>query len=67
VLIRQRGVDVDRRVGDKKRLGIVGCVNGKDVTDTPGGAQSANVIDYCEHELIGMERAFHQRVVSNVV
>ena len=47
--------------GEKLSADYTLRVNGKDVTDAPGGTQSANVIDDCEHELIGMERAFHQR------
>jgi hypothetical protein len=61
-LIRQRGVNVDRRVGDEKRPRVVGHVDRKDVSDAPGGAQTLNVIDDCAHELIRMERAFHQRL-----
>jgi len=61
-LIRQRGVDVDRGVRDEERPRVAGCVNRKDVAYAPGGAQPAIIaIDYGMHELIRMERAFHQR------
>ena len=61
-LVRQRGVDVDRGVGDEERPRIVGRVDRKDVAYAPGGAQAAFAVDNSMHELIRMERAFHQRL-----
>ena len=61
-LVRQRGVDVDRGVGDEERPRIVGRVDRKDVADAPVGAQAAFAVDNRVHELVGMERALHQRL-----
>ena len=61
-LVRQRGIDVDRRVGDEERPRIVGRVDRKDVADAPGGAQAALAVDHRMHELVGMESALHQRL-----
>ncbi len=39
-LVDQRGVDVDRRVGDEQRPGIARRVDGEDVADAARGAQA---------------------------
>ena len=61
-LVRQRGVNVDRGVGDEERPRVVGRVDRKDVAYAPGGSQAAFAVDNSMHELIRMERTLHQRL-----
>ena len=60
-LVLQRGVDVDGSVGDKERPRIAGRVDRIDMAYAPVGAQAEIGVNNRAHQLVGMERAFHQR------
>ena len=61
-LVGERRIDVDRRIGDQQRAGIVRRVDRIDMADTTCGAETAGTIDHRVHQLVGVQRALHHRL-----
>ena len=59
-LVLERGLDVDGRIGDHERVRIGGDVGKEHVAEAACGTQTVVLGDHCAHQLVGVQRAFHQ-------